>query len=1340
MLELVQNGDQFSFLESKRIQQFSSGVIVHVQYDSYDDRIVTWRYSSDVTMQNANILEYDSIENIISMPYEMFKTINDKRTAYIQCKAVKDDEILHSNVIKIRVTESIEDCPFIDPTQPDAIQVIVDIVNQQYNQQIIPHIDQITTEAKAARDDAKKSADSARDTLSDVEQLAKQKSLEITSLGDSKKSEISELASQKTTAFNANAVSKTTEFDDHIKVITETFDGQQELIDSKVSDFVDLAASEEKELTDLSAQKQTDLTAKAKTLTDAFNSNATSKTTTFDTHVQAKETASLKALSDAEIKALKGYNDNHTSKLAIVQTVADKVADDGVKVANTEASLKASLDKVDTNADVILELDNIKVNQPFIQTQFAENLYIKDSDDGYLKNALICGNTVQRAAPSIDNPAPMQDINDIEVVSCGKNLCAVSTKSAVTSVTVSNGVSIIGKGYNQNDKKIIVNGSITVSYDTKINVTEYGATPNFNMRVDYVNSNGTYGVANIAAINCDKSIFNYDTHVSKTFRDIKQIVSIYAQHNLMAGTVEMTNIQVEVGETETPFEDYKESRTILHLDEPLRSLPIDGENTGRPVVRDYIDLEKMEIVRTVSKYIIDDKAKYTVEVKPTVKELSVEIRELGISTGETYVPFCDKAPCQTLASISQAYRYIFLKFAKDFFPNDITKEAMKSWLINNPITVYVKSGLELRSPLPQIDKLKSFNSITNVYGIAKDGQSIPILKADYKQNVDNWYKGLREQHPDPIAAKALSDAETAQFTADTSFTGMQVNTTEINRIKEKSFGIAALNQAGGHGVVLSDSADYWIKDMEMYGETRQGSTTGAQLFDASKILTKMDGGATVTDNSDGSYTVSGSGNLTKTHQNIFLLYRTEILKLLKKGNLTLKTEKNTNPYFYFAMCKISDGKEQVLMEINSLMSPKATREIKDEWLQEETLYARLGFYGVTGNEIIPGTIKPMLYQNGDGTWEPYTGGKPSPSIEYPQEMVSKVVSEIRVTGAQMYDTKYVAISTANGLTFTHNADGTITINGTSTGTVDIRFFNNLINRPLMDEINRNNGKYFLTSDFGNTHYFGTNNGYFTNFVNITDDTKISEGGGIFVRINAGITFNNKKGKIMLNKGDKALSWEPYREQKVILSQPITLRGIPVTSGGNVTIDGQQYISDTIENRDGIICHVERTIEKVFDEYSDVRTNGNPWIVNGIFTSSIPFTGAKSKNPQPYNALCDKYIMGSVPELMTVAYRNLYLKIPISDLNGDASTLDDVKKWMGNNPLKVITEREFPIITPLPLIDQQAIKDLQTYNPNTNISTNDPTWLHVDYTVDQTAANKKIVARLEALESEAVNNV
>ena len=78
------------------------------------------------------------------------------------------------------------------------------------------------------------------------------------------------------------------------------------------------------------------------------------------------------------------------------------------------------------------------------------------------------------------------------------------------------------------------------------------------------------------------------------------------------------------------------------------------------------------------------------------------------------------------------------------------------------------------------------------------------------------------------------------------------------------------------------------------------------------------------------------------------------------------------------------------------------------------------------------------------------------------------------------------------------------------------------------------------------------------------------------------------------------------KQEIILSKPITLRGIPVESGGNVTIDGKQYVSDIICEHNGIIS-VERNVEKA------------------LLNKNIVFTQTKDN---PYRCACFTAIIGS----------------------------------------------------------------------------------------------------------------
>lgn len=168
---------------------------------------------------------------------------------------------------------------------------------------------------------------------------------------------------------------------------------------------------------------------------------------------------------------------------------------------------------------------------------------------------------------------------------------------------------------------------------------------------------------------------------------------------------------------------------------------------------------------------------------------------------------------------------------------------------------------------------------------------------------------------------------------------------------------------------------------EIQGGMKQGKTNGYQLFDASKLPTKSQGGVTVTNNGDGSFTVSGSGNITENMNYYYEFTREEALKLLKVGTLTLNAGNLSYP-----LVGVLIHSNSHFTELNSVNSENVSVEITQDMLDANDLSFRLRFYAALGHAIIPGTIKPMLYQEGDGTWEPFTGGVPSPNPDYPQEI------------------------------------------------------------------------------------------------------------------------------------------------------------------------------------------------------------------------------------------------------------------------------------------------------------------------------------------------------------------
>lgn len=186
----------------------------------------------------------------------------------------------------------------------------------------------------------------------------------------------------------------------------------------------------------------------------------------------------------------------------------------------------------------------------------------------------------------------------------------------------------------------------------------------------------------------------------------------------------------------------------------------------------------------------------------------------------------------------------------------------------------------------------------------------------------------------------------------------------------------------------------------------------------------------------------------------------------------------------------------------------------------------------------------------------------TPTPENPVEIKSVVNPTVKVCGKNLLNAT-LQTTTVNGVTCTANGDGTYTLNGTATTITTFDIAQDvscssfrLVGCPVGGA---HDASYELQARTNNLIY-----GY------DTGDGKNIKADKIFfirIRINTGINCNNLLFKPMIV--DASLypdatydDFEPYHKQTVTL--PYTLNAIPVSAGGNVTIDGQQYIADYVD--------------------------------------------------------------------------------------------------------------------------------------------------------------------------------
>lgn len=181
-----------------------------------------------------------------------------------------------------------------------------------------------------------------------------------------------------------------------------------------------------------------------------------------------------------------------------------------------------------------------------------------------------------------------------------------------------------------------------------------------------------------------------------------------------------------------------------------------------------------------------------------------------------------------------------------------------------------------------------------------------------------------------------------------------------------------------------ETSDCGVQIQEIQGKTVQQTTNGYQLFDASKVSNKC--GITVTHEADGSFTLNGEATDTFDAYIINVYSSTDIaitsgLKL--KSNIT-----NTNIRMI-----VGNGK-------NELANLPLSTSIQD-FNASNISWVIFRICNATSVDNL--NLRIMLYQDGDGTWEPFTGGKPAPNPDYPMPIENVEITKLYSFGGNMFD-------------------------------------------------------------------------------------------------------------------------------------------------------------------------------------------------------------------------------------------------------------------------------------------------------------------------------------------------
>ena len=342
-----------------------------------------------------------------------------------------------------------------------------------------------------------------------------------------------------------------------------------------------------------------------------------------------------------------------------------------------------------------------------------------------------------------------------------------------------------------------------------------------------------------------------------------------------------------------------------------------------------------------------------------------------------------------------------------------------------------------------------------------------------------------------------------------------------------------------------------------------------------------------------------------------------------------------------------------------------------------------------GIMITSGVYRGIMVEYGEAatSYEPYTGGKPSPSPEYPQEIVNagrlnedtgKYEVDVKITGKNLFDMNKF-IDTCN---FTKNEDGTFRIDKFVKRYDCFMPANTILSIEVL-KVEDSSGAAVLELFYedGKNTYIGFNQVGVKTFL-IQKDVA-------YIKV---LAYRNHEYKyIQLEKGTTATPYESYKEQ-------------PLTS---LTSDRRLTKWDRLVKQDGQIGWLYAT--KYIEDLAEIIRDNTP-----IYGTEQKYFNVLFEN-EKFDYSMKKVVSetGSYKvnkELYTIDVKENTFLIKI---NAD-DTIQTAKEHLHYSVMYNTTQTEF---VPLPQLEQDTIRALQTYYPTTVVSNSEDTEMQLTYVAD-----------------------
>ena len=340
----------------------------------------------------------------------------------------------------------------------------------------------------------------------------------------------------------------------------------------------------------------------------------------------------------------------------------------------------------------------------------------------------------------------------------------------------------------------------------------------------------------------------------------------------------------------------------------------------------------------------------------------------------------------------------------------------------------------------------------------------------------------------------------------------------------------------GDVIVVKDN-DGLITIEKINGSHSQKSTQGINLFNP-KISTKTTFGVTVSQ--EGKHRIKlngkGSGGWAVRFDTIHKFekdksYTVTIRKI--SGSVTQVSSSSKWGFLFYP--ESSKNRHATFMPsdtvVNGTFKAEESNTAPYIWIGWNAGLSVVGTNSVFNNLVLEISI---VEENVAKDYEDYTGGKPSPSVDY-QQKVECVGSNVQLLNNTAVTT------TINGVDITIFEDKTVLLNGTATESVNIVLQRNILLDDGEEYTLNSGNKNASSSKFGlyiNQYYDNSNHiqASYNSPLNFIYNIKSKNSNNIYVYVNKGATVENELLKPKLEKGSVASPYSMYNQGSVEVIQ------------------------------------------------------------------------------------------------------------------------------------------------------------------------------------------------------------